>query len=279
MKTRTPSIREGRGGGGSAWEQPTGTSAAAPMRWRAALRLALQMVGAAGLVAGVALSAILTKDARSRSELPALVALDSSAGGRVPSVGAEGVAESRAGGDAEAEYPTLLLADPLNGAGGEAVTLAAGEGEGAAGGEGSVEAEPYYPPETKWFNGRAVRPGRTITMVVTAYTPDEISCGEFADGITSSNHSVYTNGMRLVAADSRVLPLGSMISVPGYAEGKIVPVLDRGGKIKGNRLDVLFADNATARKWGKKTLTVTVWEYADGKPAEDWRAIRDSRTK
>lgn len=129
----------------------------------------------------------------------------------------------------------------------------------------------------RYFNGRAIRPARTIRMSVTAYSPDEKSCGPDARGITSSLHHVKTNGMKLVAADSKVLPLGSMISVPGYDAGNIVPVLDRGGAIKGNKLDVLFPTDAAARKWGVRKLDVVVWEYADNLPADDYRAIRDSR--
>ena len=96
-------------------------------------------------------------------------------------------------------------------------------------------------------------------------------------GITSSVHRVETNAMRLVAADSRVLPLGCMVSIPGYDSGFIVPVLDRGGAIKGNKLDVLFPTDKAARVWGVKKLDVVVWEYADNLPADDFRAIRDSR--
>ncbi len=131
--------------------------------------------------------------------------------------------------------------------------------------------------DIRYFNGRAIRPARTIRMTVTAYSPDEKSCGPDARGITSSLHHVKTNAMKLVAADSKVLPLGSMITVPGYDSGNIVPVLDRGGAIKGNKLDVLFPTDAAARKWGVKTLNVVVWEYADNLPADDFRAIRDSR--
>lgn len=129
----------------------------------------------------------------------------------------------------------------------------------------------------RFFNGRPMRPARTMTMTVTAYSPDERSCGDSADGITASLHHVTTNGYRLVAADRRVLPLGTKISIPGYDRGEIVPVLDVGGAIKGNRLDVLFPTHEQARAWGVRRLRVVVWEYADGKPAENWRAIRDSR--
>lgn len=142
--------------------------------------------------------------------------------------------------------------------------------------EPTVEPEPEYvvtevvefTPEqaeagTRWFDGRKVRPARTIWMTVTAYSPDHRSCGEYADGITASGKSIWTNGMKLVAADKRLMPFGTMLSIPGYDGGAIVPVLDRGGAIKGNRLDVLYPTHSTARKWGVQKLPVTVWEYAD----------------
>ncbi len=119
------------------------------------------------------------------------------------------------------------------------------------------------PNSVRWFGGRKVRPARTLWMTVTAYSPDHRSCGKFADGITASNKSVWTNGMKLVAADTRLLPFGTLLSVPGYDQGRVVPVLDRGGAIKGNRLDVLYPTHAIARKWGVQKLPVTVWEYVD----------------
>ncbi|MDX9911878.1 MAG: 3D domain-containing protein [Phycisphaerales bacterium] len=128
--------------------------------------------------------------------------------------------------------------------------------------------------DVRWFNGRPVRPARTIMMTVTAYSPDAQSCGEFADGITATLHSVTTNDMKLVAADPRVLPYGSMLTVPGYDDAQIVPVLDCGGAIKGNRLDLMFPTHESALKWGRRTIPVTVWAYADGKPADNPRALR-----
>jgi 3D (Asp-Asp-Asp) domain-containing protein len=111
-------------------------------------------------------------------------------------------------------------------------------------------------------------------MTVTAYSPDERSCGDSADGQTATLHSVSTNNMKLVAADTRILPFGSVVSIPGYNDDKVVPVLDRGGAIKGRHLDLLFPTDAQARAWGKKKLLVTVWAYADGKPADNPRKLR-----
>jgi 3D (Asp-Asp-Asp) domain-containing protein len=73
--------------------------------------------------------------------------------------------------------------------------------------------------------------------------------------------------MKLVAADTEVLPFGSIISVPGYDNESVVPVLDRGGAIKGRRLDVLYPTHEQARKWGRQALEVTVWDYVDGRPS------------
>jgi len=112
------------------------------------------------------------------------------------------------------------------------------------------------------FDGRKLVAKRTVRMLVTAYSPDERSCGIFADGKTASGKSVWTNGLKLVAADTRLLPFGTVISVPGYNDGRPVQVLDRGGKIKGHRLDVLYPTHEIARGWGKQYLDVTVYEYA-----------------
>lgn len=116
-------------------------------------------------------------------------------------------------------------------------------------------------PEYRVFNGRLIRPARTLSMVTTAYSPDERSCGLQADGITASGKSVWTNGMKMVAADTRLLPFGSIVSIPGYYNGQPVPVLDRGGAIKGHRLDVLYPTHEIALTWGRQRQKITVWEY------------------
>ncbi len=131
-----------------------------------------------------------------------------------------------------------------------------------------------FDPAVRWFNGRPIRPARTLWMTVTAYSPDERSCGVFADGLTATLHSVHTNDFSLVAADPKVLPYGSMITVPGYDQNRVVPVLDCGGAIKGHRLDVLYPTHEQARTWGVRRLRVVVWQYADGLPPDNPRRLR-----
>lgn len=133
--------------------------------------------------------------------------------------------------------------------------------------EVAEEAVRVSDPEIRIFDGRPIRAVRMLVMRVTAYSPDARSCGDSADGITASGYPVETNGGHLVAADPSLLPLGSLVSVPGYDGGDVVPVLDVGGAIKGDRLDVLFPTHERALRWGVQELEVTVWEYADGKPS------------
>ncbi len=126
----------------------------------------------------------------------------------------------------------------------------------------------------RWFNGRPIRPARVLWMQVTAYSPDARSCGIFADGITATLHSVETNAGQLVAADTRLFPFGTLLSIEGYADGDVVPVMDRGGAIKGYHIDLLMPAHRQAIRWGNQRMPVILWEYADGKPLDDPRKFR-----
>ena len=95
------------------------------------------------------------------------------------------------------------------------------------------------------------------TMRVTAYCPGKCCCGKYADGVTASGHKIRP-GDRFCAAPKSI-PFGTMIDIPGYGR---VPVLDRGGAIKCNKLDVFFDDaegktgHQRALKWGVRNAVV-----------------------
>ena len=78
-------------------------------------------------------------------------------------------------------------------------------------------------------------------------------------GKTASGKSIYAYGSRFVAADTRLLPFGTKISIPGYYSGVPVPVLDRGSAIKGHRIDVFFMSHAIAKQWGSRWLDIDVY--------------------
>jgi 3D (Asp-Asp-Asp) domain-containing protein len=100
---------------------------------------------------------------------------------------------------------------------------------------------------------------RVIRMEVTAYCPCPKCCGENAQGITASGHDVSYNNSHFVAADTDVLPFGTKLIIPGYSGGA-VEVIDRGGAIKGNRLDVFFPTHEEALQWGRQIVDVQVIE-------------------
>ena len=101
-------------------------------------------------------------------------------------------------------------------------------------------------------------------MRVTAYCPCGRCCGRHCNGMTASGRSIYANDSRVVAADTRLLGFETRLSVPGYYGGTPISVLDRGGKIKGRRLDVFFLSHARAKKWGIRWLDVTVYPRRRG---------------
>jgi len=97
---------------------------------------------------------------------------------------------------------------------------------------------------------------QSIQMRVTAYCPCPKCCGEYSDGVTACGHEIQP-GDTFVAADGRYT-FGTEMLIPGYSNSRPVQVLDRGGTIKGNRLDVFFATHQEALEWGVKYLEVKV---------------------
>jgi len=95
-----------------------------------------------------------------------------------------------------------------------------------------------------------------IPMRVTAYCPCEKCCGEWADGVTANGH-VIRPGDRFVAADGR-FAFGTEMLIEGYNDSNIVKVFDRGGAIKGNKLDVFFPTHQAALEWGVRYIDVKV---------------------
>ena len=60
----------------------------------------------------------------------------------------------------------------------------------------------------------------------------------------------------VVAVDPRLIPLGTRLHIPGYGPGLAADV---GTAIKGRIIDLWFPSTAQARKWGRRTVTITVY--------------------
>jgi 3D (Asp-Asp-Asp) domain-containing protein len=69
------------------------------------------------------------------------------------------------------------------------------------------------------------------------------------------------SGKGTVAADPNVLPLGSKIRVSGAgAYSGEYTVVDSGGKVKGNVIDIYMSSVSEATKFGKKEVEVKILE-------------------
>lgn len=97
---------------------------------------------------------------------------------------------------------------------------------------------------------------QTVRMRVTAYCPCTKCCGEWSDGFTATGHKI-DQGDRFAAADRRYA-FGTEMVIAGYNDGQAVKVLDRGGAIKGDRLDVFFNTHEEALQWGVQYINVKI---------------------
>lgn len=116
----------------------------------------------------------------------------------------------------------------------------------------AVSKPPTLPPNVS----KRIRKINTSTrevrrMKVTAYCTCPRCCGKWSDGYAASG--VRAKG-KLIAADRRY-PFGTVMTVPGYGTAT---VQDRGGAIKGDRLDLLFPSHQAALQWGVRWLDVTI---------------------
>lgn len=111
-----------------------------------------------------------------------------------------------------------------------------------------------------------------VPMEVTAYCPCKTCCAWKRNWLM---RPVYASGsmkgerkkvgqtasgtqadVGTIAADTSLYPFGTVMYVPGYGYGRVE---DRGGAIKGNRLDVFFKKHRHAEEWGRATVDVYVW--------------------
>lgn len=87
------------------------------------------------------------------------------------------------------------------------------------------------------------------TYVTTGYCPCARCCGK-TNGITANGSHATAN--HTIAADTRNLPFGTQVVI----NGQVYTVEDRGGAIKGNRIDIFFASHQEALVYGRRTVNV-----------------------
>jgi len=72
-------------------------------------------------------------------------------------------------------------------------------------------------------------------------------------GITASGKKAKPG---TIAADTALYPFGTVMYIPGYGYGRVE---DRGGAIKGQKIDLYFKSHKAALQWGRQRKRVTIW--------------------
>ncbi|ANU15757.1 hypothetical protein BBI11_01085 [Planococcus maritimus] len=94
--------------------------------------------------------------------------------------------------------------------------------------------------------------GKEFYVSATAYTASCTGCS----GITATGINLKANpGLKVIAVDPSVIPLGSKVWVEGY--GNAIAG-DTGGAIKGNKIDLFMPNRADALAFGRKQVKVKI---------------------
>ena len=105
-------------------------------------------------------------------------------------------------------------------------------------------------PETAWISLGEFK--------LTAYCPCEKCCGVWAnnrpDGIVYTASGEKAEAGKTIAVDPDVIPYGTEVKIGGHT----YIAQDTGGAIKGNKIDVYYAEHSAALKHGVKYVEVMV---------------------
>lgn len=119
-------------------------------------------------------------------------------------------------------------------------------GSGDTASKGGKKGEPVY----------ASTHGKSLgTFVITAYCTCKICCGVYSGGNRTASGTVPTTN-RTLAVDTSVIPFGTKLVI----NGQVYVAEDRGGAIKGKRIDMFFYTHKEALRWGRRSMEVFLAE-------------------
>lgn len=87
--------------------------------------------------------------------------------------------------------------------------------------------------------------------VITAYCTCRVCCGVFSGHNRTASGTVPTSN-HTIAVDTNVIPFGTRVVI----NGQVYVAEDRGGAIKGKRIDMFFMTHKEALRWGRRTMEV-----------------------
>lgn len=146
----------------------------------------------------------------------------------------------------EARVAQLLAQARAEGAANGVVDIDTGDGSDTGSGDtaskGGRKGTPVY----------ADSYGKSLgTFVITAYCTCRVCCGVYSGGNRTASGTIPTSN-RTIAVDTNVIPFKTKVVI----NGQVYVAEDRGGAIKGKRIDMFFMTHKEALRWGRRTMTV-----------------------
>lgn len=109
---------------------------------------------------------------------------------------------------------------------------------------------------------KAAEPESTQPFVATAYS---------LRGRTASGRPV---GKGVIAADRRLLPLGTRVRIDAGAYTGEYVVADTGGAVRGRKIDVWVPSTGEAMRFGRRSIKLTVLTYGGRKASSARTRVR-----
>ncbi|MCA9765193.1 MAG: peptidoglycan-binding protein LysM [Carnobacterium sp.] len=116
--------------------------------------------------------------------------------------------------------------------------------------ESSATVDTSTPKTENKQESPATSSGRTMVVSATGYSTAQPGLSTH----TATGINLLQNPM-VIAVDPRVIPLGTMLEIPGYG---VAIAGDTGGAIKGNKIDIHFPTVGQALSWGRRTITIRI---------------------
>lgn len=156
------------------------------------------------------------------------------------------LAEAIADAAKKARVQALLAERDAQAAGEDIVDIDTGDssdtGSGDTKSKGGKKGKPVY----------AETHGKSLgEFVITAYCTCRVCCGVYSGGNRTASGTVPTSN-RTIAVDTNVIPFKTKVVI----NGQVYVAEDRGGAIKGKRIDMFFMTHKEALKWGRRTMEV-----------------------
>jgi len=119
-----------------------------------------------------------------------------------------------------------------------------------------VQKEPFVVTEYKEIEKEIEKKVEWFYFVATGYSKNDTS-----QGTTSKTATGKVADEGTIAVDPKIIPFGTTVEIKDIG---VFIADDRGGKIKGNRIDIFFDSKEEAKDFGKKGVWIRFLDNGNG---------------